>query len=133
MASPTTLDFESLLRPISDEQPGGVELRADTEGRSLFFQVKEAREAARGVERRALHGILDDDESPAPVERPDWQLVRQLATRILTGHSKDLWVCAWLIEALTRLEGFAGLRDGFRLTRELAEIFWDTIHPEQGE
>jgi type VI secretion system protein ImpA len=31
------------------------------------------------------------------------------------------------------LHGFAGLRDGFRLVRELSERFWDGIHPRPDE
>jgi len=32
-----------------------------------------------------------------------------------------------------RLHGFAGLRDGFRLCRELSERYWDGIHPRPDE
>ncbi|MCA9148187.1 MAG: type VI secretion system protein TssA [Planctomycetales bacterium] len=133
MASPETLDFETLLRPISEENPGGCELRDDSEGRQLFFQVKEAREAARTIERRLQHGLVDETEDTGTLERPDWQIVQTLAIKILSEYSKDLWVCAWLTEAMTRLEGFAGLRDSFRLTREISENFWEQIHPVPDE
>jgi len=133
MASPETLDLELLLRPISEDRPEGVELRDDPSGQALFFQTKEAREAARSVERRLLQSRVLQDEAAGPADRPNWQLVRDLATQILAEHSKDLWVCAWLIEAQARLAGFAGLRDGFRLVRRLAEQFWDGIHPAPDE
>jgi type VI secretion system protein ImpA len=42
-------------------------------------------------------------------------------------------VTAWLIEALTRLHGFGGLRDGFRLARQLSERYWEQIHPRPDE
>jgi type VI secretion system protein ImpA len=41
-----------------------------------------------------------------------------------------LWITAWLIEALIRLKGFAGLRDGFRLTHHFCETFWKDVHPQ---
>jgi type VI secretion system protein ImpA len=59
--------------------------------------------------------------------------VYDLATEAIATHSKDLWIAAWLIEALARKHGFAGLRDGFRITREMAERFWDGIHPRPDE
>jgi type VI secretion system protein ImpA len=38
-------------------------------------------------------------------------------------------VAAWLVEGLTRIHGFAGLRDGFRVMRGLCEQYFDCIHP----
>ena len=136
MASPEILDFDSLLRPISDESPSGVELKQDSAGSALYYQVKDGRDAAATAERaQANYAMLSADEkeeedAPSP---PDWRTVLQLATDVLSQHSKDLWIASWSIEALCRLHGFAGLRDGFRLTRELAERFWDGIHPAPDE
>jgi type VI secretion system protein ImpA len=50
-------------------------------------------------------------------------------TKVLSQRSKDLEITAYVIEALTRLHGFAGLRDGFRLARELVAQFWDNLYP----
>ncbi|MBP86817.1 MAG: type VI secretion system protein TssA [Planctomycetaceae bacterium] len=136
MASPEILDFDSLLQPISDESPSGVELKEDSAGSELYYQVKGTRDAASTAERQQRdYAILSDEEkeneqSPSP---PDWRSVLKLATEVLSQHSKDLWVAAWGIEALCRLHGFPGLRDGFRLTRELSERFWDGIHPVPDE
>jgi type VI secretion system protein ImpA len=44
--------------------------------------------------------------------------------------SKDLWIAAWLIEALTRLQGFPGLRDGVVLAHQLCDRFWQDLHPQ---
>ncbi len=38
-------------------------------------------------------------------------------------------VVGWLIEAIVRLEGICGLRDGLKLCLALTEKFWSTIHP----
>lgn len=130
MGSPDVLEFETLLAPISEEQPTGVEMRSDPAATTLFYQVKDARDSARAAERTLL--AADDDEMES-AEPPDWYSVRSLCEQILQNTSKDLWVASWFVEALCRLEGFAGLRDGFRLVRELAERFWDDIHPAPDE
>jgi len=53
MASPDILDFEVLLQPISDENPGGENLREDISPTSVYYQIKDARAAARAAERSA--------------------------------------------------------------------------------
>src|SRR4030095_8786587 len=35
----------------------------------------------------------------------------------------------WLVEALVKQHGFAGLRDGLQLLRELQERFWPSLYP----
>jgi type VI secretion system protein ImpA len=135
MASPEILDFEELLQPISEEAPAGVELKEDPAGVKVLWQVRDARQAARDAEKQWREFELRKEGEPelAPPPAPDWNLVMDLAVTAIAQHSKDLWVAAWLIEALIRLHGFAGLRDGFRLTRELCERFWDGIHPRPDE
>jgi type VI secretion system protein ImpA len=128
MASPDILDFERLLKPISPEQPAGVELKEDSALSTKYFKVKDAREAARGAERKQAQAI-SAGEPESGGDAPNWRVVFDLTTSTLAENSKDLWVAAWLIEALVRLHGFAGLRDGFRLVRELSETYWDDIHP----
>lgn len=122
MASPEVLDFAKLLAPISAEKPTGVDPRSDISPTSLHYKIKGDRSAARGAERQAVTG--DDTAGP-----PDWKPVRQLGIKVLTEQAKDLEITAYLIEALLRLEGFTGLRDGFRLARELVEKYWDGLYP----
>ncbi len=138
MATSQLLDFDRLLAPVSEEAPGGSELRETPDGNTKYFEIKNARDQARQAERRILAlgpaEALDDEtrrerDEAARTVRKNWPEVQRLAEDILTEKSKDLWVAAWLIEALVRSDGLAGLRDGFRLTRELADRFWDQIHP----
>ena len=126
MASPEVLDFEKLLAPIPGDSPVGIDLRTNTAPSSPYYQVKDARSAARAAERQ-MEGGLDD----APT--PDWKAVVTHATKALTTNSKDLEIAAYLIEALCRTNGFAGLRDGFRLVKELVEQYWDAIYPTPDE
>jgi type VI secretion system protein ImpA len=64
------------------------------------------------------------------VKTSDWNAVIKLAGATLTAKSKDLQIAVWLLEGLVQRHGFAGLRDGVRLLRELQERFWDGLHPE---
>jgi type VI secretion system protein ImpA len=124
MASPELLDFTRLLAPIAGENPAGRALREDFSPTSVYHKIKDARAAARAAERNLIYG----DEA-AQSNRSDWKPVLELAPRIIAEESKDLEIAAWLTEALIREHGFGGLRDGFRLIRELIEGFWDNLYP----
>ena len=122
MPSPETLDVKRLAAPIPGPNPAGADLRAEAGPNSLYYRVKDARTAARAAERLMLTG--DADAAP-----PDWRPVLQHGVEALAEKSKDLEITAYVVEALVRLHGFAGLRDGFRLTRELIDAFWDGLYP----
>jgi type VI secretion system protein ImpA len=122
MASPDVLDFASLLNPIPGDDPAGVDIRADASPGSLYYLIKDARSAARAAERRL-------PESDADATRADWRPVLKHGQKALAEKAKDLEVTAYVIEALIRLHGFAGLRDGFKLARGLVEQYWDGLYP----
>jgi type VI secretion system protein ImpA len=126
MPSPDVLDFAKLLAPVPGDKPTGVDLRSDASPTSPYYVTKDARSAARAAERQNITG----SEAEAP---PDWRPVYQNATKVLTEKSKDLEITAYLIESLVRMHGFAGLRDGFRLARELVEKYWDGLYPVPDE
>src|SRR5262245_24811186 len=110
----TALSYaHDLLDPISPEQPAGADMRWTAE----WDRIREARRA-------------DDDLDSgkwAKRERKiaDWKLVQELAVKMLRDRSKDLQLALWLTEANIKLQGFLGLRDGLRLTRELMTRYWD--------
>jgi type VI secretion system protein ImpA len=124
MASSELLDFGKLLAPVPGNNPTGVDLRADPSPASPYYAIKDARSAARAAERQRV--LSEDEESSSP---PDWRPVLENAAKTLAEKSKDLEIAAYLIEALVRQHGFAGLRDGFRLVRELVERYWDGLYP----
>lgn len=127
MASPEVLEFATLLAPIGGDNPAGEDLRADASPSSPYYAVKDVRTAARAAERQL---DIEGEEGEAA---PDWRPVLQRGTKALAEKSKDLEITAYMIEALARLHGFAGLRDGFRLARELVEQFWDGLYPQPDE
>lgn len=123
MSSPALIDIETLLKPISDDTQFGNDLRSDNKPTSLYSQIRDARKNARATERSSMFdgGSSDADKS--------WQKVLELAPVILKSHSKDLEIATWYTEALVRKAGFQGLRDSFRLIRQLLELYWDGIYP----
>jgi len=121
MAGPQVIDLETLLAPISEDAPAGVDPRSDTSVNSLYYRVKDARNAARAAERSAV-----EVGGPMPEE---WEDVVDAALEVLSGHAKDLEIAAWMTEGLVRRDGFAGLRDGLKVIKGIVVSFWDQCFP----
>ncbi len=130
MATEATFDIDALLQPISDDKPQGDDIREDFSPTSLYYQIKDARAAARTSERQNL--MSDDPEAIYHII-PEWQTVLRLAPQILKENGKDFEITAWYLEALVREHGFPGLRDGFTLTIALIEQYWDDLYPMPDE
>jgi type VI secretion system protein ImpA len=128
MGSPAVLDFEALLAPIPGEKAAGADLRQDVSSSAEYYRIKDARSAARAAERQGEFGSVI-----GMAEAQVWRPIIEDASQALTQRTKDLELVAWLIEALVRAEGFAGLRDGLRLARELVERYWDGLYPTPDE
>ena len=111
----------ALAEPIDGPLPAGVDVRQDAAARPIYLRLKDARAQARTAERTA------EAASDPVVVPPAWAGVRALAGELLSVHAKDLEVAAWLIEALVRLEGFAGLARGFALVEALVARFWPDL------
>ncbi len=118
-----TFDPGHILTPISEDAPCGVDPRSDMSGQSLFLQIKDARTNARRKER-----ALDIDPDAAAAT-DDWTEVANNSIETLAGVGKDLEVCAWMIEGLVRVDGFAGLYTGYVAAEGLINTFWDGIFP----
>ena len=117
MPSPAIVDFDPLLSPIPGDNPGGEPLR--------YAGPYDAIEEARRADDELTQGDWQRETKAS-----DWRQVIELSTEALSKRSKDIQIAAWLTEALIRLHGFAGLRDGCRLIRELIGRFWDCFYPE---
>src|ERR1700730_5716853 len=122
------VELSPLLEPITGENPAGSDLREDHSYSSALRQIKDFREAARRSEKQI---DLDGGEPKQSLEA--WKKLRILALQVLQENTKDLEVAACLLEALLRLEGFAGLCFGLQVTRGLIENFWDHIYPRPDE
>jgi type VI secretion system protein ImpA len=118
MASPALLEFDPLLAPLPGDKPAGNPLPLD---------VREALELARKEIDPEM--FRPDDPRRPELKRADWEGIVRLAQETLTRTSKDLQVAARLTEALAKLHGFAGARDGFQLLRRMVAECWDRLNP----
>jgi type VI secretion system protein ImpA len=108
---------DDILEPISTDQPAGVDLRWTPQ----WDRIKEA--------RRADDGLVSGKWAKKERKDSDWRLAQELSVALLSKQSKDLQLALWLTEASVHLHGFAGLRDGLRIMRELMTRFWDDLYP----
>lgn len=123
------MDIELYSKPISDESPCGRDLRDDTSVDSIYYKLRDARNSARKAERIALA----DSEDAAVVDE-NWYQLKELALQALQNETKDLEIVAWLIEAMTRIDGIKGLCFGYQLATELIREFWEQeIYPALDE
>ena len=116
MATEQVIDVEAILLPIAGDKPAGKDVR---DGKDVEV-LKEA---------RRQEDVLSQGDWQRDAKVADWPKAIQVATTILTGQSKDLQVAAWLVEALLKRHGFAGLRDGLKILRGLHANFWDGLYP----
>ncbi|PPC76265.1 type VI secretion system protein TssA [Pokkaliibacter plantistimulans] len=118
------LDFDAILAPISSEAPQGQDPRQDVSPASAYYQLKDVRNQARAAERNAL---IEDE--PLQSCAALWRPIVERVPEVLANEGKDLELVAWLIEALARYQGFAGLAEGFTLAQQLIEAHWDGLYP----
>jgi type VI secretion system protein ImpA len=120
MTPTAAIDVEDLLAPIAGDEPSGRFLAYDP----AYDQIREARRAEDTFDKGAWQRATKVAE---------WDRVIDLGTDALRHDTKDLQIAAWLAEALTRRDGFDGLRDGLRLLSGIQERFWETYHPQIDE
>ena len=119
-SSGPAIDVEALFTKIPGDNPAGENLQYS----GLYDEIRDARREDEDLDQ----GLWKHDRKTA-----DWPRVLSIATDALAARSKDLQVAAWLAEALVKTSGFAGLRDGLRVMREMLEQFWDHLYPEIDE
>jgi type VI secretion system protein ImpA len=115
------IDIESLLNPIVETAPSGRDLRL-VPGDETFDKVKDL--------RTELDPALDPDGKG---REPNWPGVVKNCEEALQSRTKDLELVVWLIEGLARVDGFAGLEQGFELLQRVMDTFWDTVYPGHDE
>lgn len=111
MPSASLLDFDALLAPIDGDDPAGVRMFNSPE----YDEIKKSRQ-------ERSRDLLQEEEKAA-----DWPRIINLAKEVVSRRSKDLQFTAWLTEALTKVERFAGLRDGLKLLTGLLENYWGEL------
>ena len=106
------VNVESLLKPLSDENPTGENLRWDR-------RYLEIERLAEGKEETQFSAS----------EEPDWREVRDGCVELF-ARGKHLRVALLLTLAAVRMEGYPGLRDGLKLIHELLAQYWDQVFPQ---
>lgn len=124
----TEVDIESLVGPISEESPAGIDLRDDDNPNNIFRRVKDARNAARQEESQA-----ELDGGSSPEARRLWREVWNEGLDYLRTQAKDLEIAAYLIEASIRLDGYRGFKCALDITTELVNRFWGELLPTPDE
>jgi len=119
-SKPSVINFETLLAPISEENPSGEYMRYS----GIYDEISEARRA---------DDLVPQGEWQTELKFADYRKVIALAVPALEKDTKDLQITAWLGEALVKEYGFAGLRDALKLMTGLQDNFWETLHPEIDE
>lgn len=109
------------------DSPAGENMQLTDDGRALRSSLRDLREEARRIERKADEGDLADGGWPAA--RSIWKEVRDRALDVLKTRSHDLEFAALCIEALARTDGFIGLTVGFAMVEEMASRQWDSLYP----
>lgn len=111
------MDLDTLLLPLSVEEPCGI---------SLLYEA----------EHDDIGSARWEDDAAAPrrewainLKKANWKEVIHLSETALTRRSKDLQVAAWLGEAWIATDGMAGAVRALSLINGLCEQFWDQIHP----
>lgn len=119
------MDIENYTKPIREDNPCGRDLREDTSVESIYYKLRDARNSARKAERLALA----DAEDAGTVD-DNWFQLKKMALQALEHETKDLEVVAWLIEAVTRIDGIKGLSFGYQLASQLITSYWEQgIYP----
>lgn len=127
MALPEVFDVSALVAPIDGESPTGKDIREDYSPSSVYQLIKAERTAARTAERQNIH---DSSNNQADEH---WRNIISQAPVILKDHAKDLEVACWFAEAQLRRNGFAGLRDAFKVIDALISDYWENLHPMPDE
>jgi len=123
-----SLDFEALLSPVSDDSPVGHDLRESSSPNSDYRLLRDARTKARNNERSALA----NGDSQFIVGK-DWTEILKKSPEVFQKQSKDIEVLTWMIEALTRVHGFRGVGEGFKLAADMISSYGDNLHPRPDE
>ena len=115
---------EAILEPVGETTPAGCDLREDDNLVHEYYRLRDVRTTNRNREREAITEANGDHFRPR-----DWQPLVDGIPPVLRAQSKDAELTAWLIEALTRLHGFAGAALGFHIAARLIEHYGEALYP----
>lgn len=110
------IDVESLLAPVSDESPCGIDVAQD----AAYFEFENF---FKGEEERQMGSEI------IPAQEPDWAAVIEMAKGLL-AKGRHLDVQLKLTVGLMRRHGGEGLYKGLSLMNQTLGMYWGTLHPQ---
>src|ERR1700722_4936456 len=108
----TRLVDERILIPISPDKPCGEDWR----GMKDWVEIRKSKPNPSDV-------VDKRDWQPANPIKTDWSTYKEQIEKALCTRTKDLELGVFLVDACSRLHGFAGVRDGVWAVRELLVEF----------
>lgn len=126
MGSDAILDF-AMLQTGSPPATDPVENPSPD---SPYWKVYNIRELAVRAEKESAAAA---DGVPDRTSISEWRNVQDAVCQAIAAGCWHFKLLGWLIEALVRTSGYAGLRDGFRLGREMIETHWAEFYPALSE
>ena len=110
-----SLDLETLLSPVSPQEPCGPNLDEE----AAFYALVEA---ARCLPKARIVGPSEASDEP------NWRELSNTSEAYF-ARTKDLRIAASLAKAQLRLSGVVGYSAGIHLVRELLDRYWRVVHP----
>jgi len=109
------LNLESLLKPVSDDNPVGEDLSYDPE-------------------RHEIEQAFDTGEYGASVSESeiDWRKTVKLIEQQF-ARTKDVWLPTYLCRAGARSGNLETIEIGAQALAGLFELYWDKVHPQLDE
>jgi type VI secretion system protein ImpA len=130
--TPSVIDIEKLLAPVSGDDPAGEDLRRLTTANGKSILMDEIEERRRAI-ISGLNENLEQGEAADPAMLNQKRITewREIERSIIGAFSKgkELSSAVTLVLATVSGRGWAALAPGFRFLRLLQEQYWDTLHP----
>lgn len=110
------IDWDLLLKPISESLPCGTDLELDDAG--PHWKILETRREAKS-----------EEDQQSPQAESVWRRLDKLCLETLANHSKDMRYVAFLIEARLRTSGIDGISDGMEVLERFVLAFREKLLP----
>ncbi|WP_310534494.1 type VI secretion system protein TssA [Novosphingobium sp.] len=108
-------DLETLLAPISEDDPTGPDLDSDPD----MVEIRTAFES----------GFSDDADDASPV---NWTAIANSAEAML-ARSKDIWIAVYMMRAAAKADRIQTVLLGSQVLNGLIEQYWEKVHPDLEE
>jgi type VI secretion system protein VasJ len=150
-AAPLSPFLQGVKTPIPGGNPGGADISYSEEFLKIKSEIdrigmvsgkvdqtrvsQDARELERvrnirdSKERAAAEQALRQGATLSESTGPDFQLIIELGSKVLTEKSKDIRVACYVCLALWRIRKLPGLADGLGAISILVREFWEVMYP----